>query len=180
VVVAKTPAQQLDAEIAAALARRSSELRQLEAETSQAFERDWAARELAATLRTNPGTPSELRADIEGDQIIFHGPGAKSGSHSLSIPNSTKKQILAQWKDFVEINGQAGQEVAPPAYQPGDRVLFQSGSAGKGWRQGKIVRVTPTRVLVEYSFDYDLEHAKKTGQPPRRHETWKKRNEVRK
>ena len=175
--MAKTAAQ-LDAEIAAALAPKSQA--QLDAEVGQAFERMWAARELAATLRTNPGTPSELRADIEGDQIVFHGPGTKSGSRSLSIPSSTKKQILAHWKSFVESNGQAGQEVAQPTYQPDDRVLFQSGSAGKGWRQGKIIRVTPTRVLVEYSFDYDLKRAKETGQPPRRRETWKKHAEVRK
>lgn len=172
-------AAQLDAEIAAALASTPKSQVQRDAEVGQAFERVWAARELAATLRTNPGTSSELRADVEDDQIVFHGPGAKSGSHRLSIPSSTKKQILVSWKSFVERNDQAGQEVAQPTYQPGDRVLFQSGSAGKGWRPGKILQVTPTRVLVEYSFDYDLENAKKSGQPPRRRETWKKRAEVR-
>jgi hypothetical protein len=57
--------------------------------------------------------------------------------------------------------------------------MFESASAHKGWRGGAVVRTTPKRVLVEYSFKYDLESARKTGRPPRRHQIWRKRNEVR-
>lgn len=68
---------------------------------------------------------------------------------------------------------------APREPEPGDRIEFMSASAHKGWRTGTVIRVTPKRVLIEYSFKYDIENARRTGQPPRRHETWKPRKETR-
>lgn len=68
---------------------------------------------------------------------------------------------------------------APREPEPGDRIEFMSASAHKGWRTGTVVRVTPKRVLIEFSFKYDIERARRTGEPPRRHQTWKPRKETR-
>lgn len=129
--------------------------------------------------------PGGLRLFREGDQIVMD--GGTWGSHSISAKISSGARLLTHWKGYVENQGLTlGPGYAPtrpsalaPDYAVGEKVMFQSASAPKGWRSGTVVRVTPKRVLVEYSFKYDLERAKKTGQPPRRHEVWKKRDEVR-
>ena len=129
--------------------------------------------------------PGGLRLFREDDQIVMT--GGKWGSHSISAKVSSAERLLTHWKGYVENQGLSlGPDYAPPKpgaiasdFQPGDKVLFQSASAHKGWRVGTVVRTTPKRVLVEYSFKYDLEDARRTKQPPRRHQTWKKRDEVR-
>jgi len=141
--------------------------------------------------------PGGLRLFREGDRIVME--GGRWGAHSLSVPASSGERLLVHWRGYVENQGLTlgpGHTTEHPTpalvphlrsgerdYQAGDKVAFSSPSySGKGhhgWRPGVVVRATPKRVLVEYSFKYDLEHAKKTSQPPRRHEIWKKRAEVR-
>jgi hypothetical protein len=125
----------------------------------------------------------------EGDQIVMT--GGKWGPHSLSTKVSSAERLLTHWKGYVENQGLSlgpdyGRTAMPRSvsqgaadYQPGDRITFQSPSAHKGWRAGTVVRATPKRVLVEYSYKYDFEKARKTKQPPHRHQIWKKRSEVR-
>lgn len=128
--------------------------------------------------------PGGLRLFREGDRIVME--GGKWGAHSLSVPASSGERLIVHWRGYVENQGLSlgpgytspKQSALTADYQPGEKVLFQSASAHKGWRVGTVVRTTPTRVLVEYSFKYDLEDARKTKQPPRRHQIWKKRSEV--
>jgi hypothetical protein len=139
--------------------------------------------------------PGGLRLFREGDQIVMD--GGKWGSHSISAKVSDGARLLVHWKGYVENQGltlgpdygnttkprsasQMGGDLAD--LQPGEKILFYSPSySGKnahGYRPGTVVRATPKRVLVEYSFKYDLEDARKTKEPPRRHQIWKKRKEV--
>ncbi len=140
--------------------------------------------------------PGSLRLYREGDQIIME--GGKTGSHSITAKVSSAERLLAHWKGYVENQGlslgpgytpgRPSPELIPHLkssdrdYQPGDKIGFSSpsysGKGAHGYRPGVVVRVTPKRVLVEYSFKYDLERAQKTGQPPKRHQVWKKRSEV--
>lgn len=142
--------------------------------------------------------PGGLQLSREGDQIVMA--GGKWGSHSLSAKVSSAERLLVHWKGYVENQGLSlgpGYTTERPSaaliphlksserdYQPGDKIAFSSpsysGKGAHGFRPGIVVRSTPKRVLVEYSFKYDLEHAKKTGTPPRRHQIWKKSSEVRK
>lgn len=129
--------------------------------------------------------PGGLRLFREDDRIVMD--GGKWGAHTLSAKVSNAERLLTHWKGYVENQGltlgpgytSPKQSALAADYQPGDKVTFQSASAHKGWRPGVVVRATPKRILVEYSFKYDLEDARRTGRPPRRHETWKKRDEVR-
>ena len=140
--------------------------------------------------------PGGLQLFREGDQIVMS--GGKWGPHSISAKVSSAERLLVHWKGYVENQGLSlgpGYTAERPSpaliphlksperdYQPGDKIAFSSpsysGKGGHGYRPGVVVRSTPKRVLVEYSFKYDLEQAKKTGQPPRRHQIWKKRTEV--
>ncbi len=140
--------------------------------------------------------PGGLQLFREGDQIVMS--GGKWGSHAISTKVSSAERLLVHWKGYVENQGLTlgpGYSAERPAaaliphlkggerdYAPGDRIRFSSpsysGKGAHGYRPGVVVRATPKRVLVEYSFKYDLEYAKKTGQPPRRHQIWKKRSEV--
>ena len=142
--------------------------------------------------------PGNLRLFRENDQIVMD--GGKWGPHSLSAKVSSAERLLVHWKGYVENQGlslgpgytteRPSPELIPHLktserdYQPGDKIAFSSpsysGKGAHGYRSGTVVRSTPKRVLVEYSFKYDLEQAKKTGRPPRRHQTWKKRAGVRK
>lgn len=146
--------------------------------------------EADALIATLP-KPGGLQLYREGDEIVMA--GGRSGAHSIRASVSPAERLLIHWKGYVENNGQTlgpGYSPAQPPrpasqiavdYQPGDRISFYSPSysAAKGWRPGKVVRTTPKRVLVEYSFKYDLEQARKTGESPRQHQIWKKRSEVR-
>ena len=140
--------------------------------------------------------PGPLRLFREGDQIVMS--GGKWGSHSLGAKVSSAERLLVHWKGYVENQGLSlgpGYTTEKPSptliphlkggerdFQPGDKIAFSSpsysGKSAHGYRPGVVVRSTPKRVLVEYSFKYDLEQAKKTGRPPRRHQVWKKRTEV--
>ena len=140
--------------------------------------------------------PGSLRLFREGDQIVMA--GGKTGSHSLSAKVSSAERLLAHWKGYVENQGLSlgpGYTMEKPSpaliphlksferdYQPGDKIAFSSpsyaGKGGHGYRPGLVVSTTPARVLVEYSFKYDLERAQKSGKEPRRHQVWKKRSEV--
>jgi hypothetical protein len=140
--------------------------------------------------------PGGLRIFREGDRIVMD--GGKWGAHTLSAMVSSAERLLVHWKGYVENQGLTlgpGYSIAHPAptliphlksserdYSPGDKIAFSSpsysGKSSHGWRPGVVVRATPKRVLVEYSFKYDFEDAKKTGKPLRRHEIWKKRSEV--
>jgi hypothetical protein len=151
--------------------------------------------EADALIATLP-KPGSLKLYREGDQIVMD--GGKWGPHSLSAKVSSAERLLVHWKGYVENQGLTlgpGYTAARPApaliphlksserdYAPGDKIAFSSpsysGKSAHGWRPGSVVRATPKRVLVEYSFKYDLEEARRAGQPPRRHEVWKKRAEV--
>ena len=153
--------------------------------------------ETDALIATLP-KPKGLQLFREGDQIVMA--GGTWGSHSLSAKVSSAERLLTHWKGYVENQGLSlgpGYTTERPSptliphlkssereYQPGDKIAFSSpsysGKGAHGWRPGTVVRATPKRVLVEYSFKYDLEQAKKTGRPPRRHQVWKGRSEVRK
>lgn len=153
--------------------------------------------EADALIATLP-KPGKLQLFREGDQVVMA--GGTWGSHSLSTKVSSAERLLVHWKGYVENQGLSlgpGYTTARPSpeliphlksferdYQPGDKIAFSSpsysGKGAHGYRPGTVVRSTPKRVLVEYSFKYDLESAKKTGRPPRRHQVWKKRSEVRK
>lgn len=130
--------------------------------------------------------PGSLKLYREGDQIVMD--GGKWGPHSISAKVSSGARLLTHWKGYVENQGlslgpdyytRPKESALAPDYQPGDKIMFESASAAKGWRGGTVVRTTPKRILVEYSFKYDIEDARRTGRPPRRHQTWKKRDEVR-
>lgn len=141
--------------------------------------------------------PGGLQLFREGDQIVMA--GGRWGPHSISAKVSSAERLLVHWKGYVENQGLSlgpGYTTERPSaqlvphlksserdYQPGDTIAFSSpsysGKGAHGYRPGTVVRATPKRVLVEYSFKYDLERAKKTGQPPRRRQVWKKRSEVR-
>jgi len=140
--------------------------------------------------------PGGLKLFREDDRIVMD--GGKWGAHTLSAKVSSAERLLVHWKGYVENQGLSlgpGYTAAHPApaliphlksserdYAPGDKIRFSSpsysGKGAHGYRPGVVVRATPKRVLVEYSFKYDLEHAYKTKQPPRRHQIWKKRSEV--
>ena len=142
--------------------------------------------------------PGNLRLYREGDRIVMD--GGKWGSHLISVGVSSAERLLVHWKGYVENQGlslgpgytteRPSPELIPHLksferdYQPGDKIAFSSpsysGKGAHGYRPGTVVRSTPKRVLIEYSFKYDLEQAKKAGQEPRRHQVWKDRSEVRK
>lgn len=130
--------------------------------------------------------PGGLRLYREDDRIVMD--GGKWGPHAISAKASSGERLLVHWKGYVENQGlslgpdyytRPKESALAPDYQPGDKIMFESASAAKGWRGGTVVRTTPKRILVEYSFKYDIEDARRTGRPPRRHQTWKKRDEVR-
>jgi hypothetical protein len=140
--------------------------------------------------------PGGLRLYREGDQIVME--GGKWGPHSISAKVSSAERLLVHWRGYVENQGLSlgpGYSVERPSpaliphlksferdYQPGDEIAFRapsySGKGAHGYQPGVVVRATPQRVLIEYSFKYDLERARRTGEPPRRHQIWKKRSEV--
>lgn len=136
--------------------------------------------------------PGNLRLYRDMDRIVME--GGKWGPHLISVGVSDGARLITHWKGYVENNGlslgpdytrtetpRTAREMgaALADLQPGEKVMFESASAPKGWRGGTVVRATPKRVLVEYSFKYDLEDARKHGRPPRRHQIWRKRGEVR-
>jgi len=151
----------------------------------------------AANLIATLPKPGGLQLFREGDAIVMA--GGKWGSHSLSVPVSSGQRLIIHWKGYVENQGlslgsdygraetprsprQTGTDLAD--FQPGEKITFYSpsysGKGARGYRPGTVVRATPKRALVEYSFKYDLKHARETKQPPRRHQIWKPRDEVKK
>jgi hypothetical protein len=126
--------------------------------------------------------PGGSRLYREGDQIMMLAGerGYWDYSRTFSVPELNGEQLITAWKDFVEKQGFSlgsgyGRSEVPRDYQPGDKITLW---AAGGWRPGTVVRTTPKRVLVEYSFKYDLEDARRTGQPPRRRQSWKDRADV--
>lgn len=120
------------------------------------------AKELAATLRA-PG----LAANVAGDWIIFGGPAAKSGVHSLSIPASSAERVLTHWKGFVANNitavmAQAERQIAVPAprvrrmavvtyWRKGDRALIEY--IAKSERYARVWNVRGQRFNRSYTID---------------------------
>jgi hypothetical protein len=45
------------------------------------------------------------RISADGDQIVFGGTGAKTGTHGLDINSSSRDRVLAHWRGFVTNNG---------------------------------------------------------------------------
>ncbi|HSX23418.1 MAG TPA: hypothetical protein VLE97_11645 [Gaiellaceae bacterium] len=133
--------------------------------------------------------PGNLRLYRDGDRIVMD--GGKWGPHLISVGVSSAERLLTHWKGYVENQGLSlgpGYSRLLPLgssqerdYQPGDRVAFSSASysAAGGWRPGIVVRATPKRVLVEFSYKGEIEEARRKGRKPRRHQMWRKRNEVR-
>lgn len=151
----------------------------------------------------------ELRVAFEGDRFAMLGGKHGAHSLAAQANITTAERLLAHWSGYVTVTAPyakpehygvavAPSPTAPPTTlttpvafapaapalvarepEPGDRIEFMSASAHKGWRTGTVIRVTPKRVLIEYSFKYDIERARRTGEPPRRHQTWKSRKETR-
>jgi len=48
---------------------------------------------------------ARITAEVIGDRIVFGGPGARSGTHSLDIATSSRDRVLAHWRGFVTTNG---------------------------------------------------------------------------
>ena len=146
--------------------------------------------EADALIATLP-KPGGLRLFREGDRIVMD--GGKWGLHLLSVPASTGERLLVHWRGYVENQGLSlgpdyGRTEPPrPAsqvardFEPGDKVTFSSASysAAGGWRPGIVVRATPKRVLVEFSFKKEIERARRERREPARHQTWRERDEVR-
>lgn len=101
------------------------------------------ARELALTLRLYAQGRC-LRADIEGDRIVFT--GGRDGAHSLAISVSSAERVQAHWAGYCENN-----TLRPVV---GEYVVFPSGSSPTGKRRGKVVKVGPKRVTIEYRYKH--------------------------
>ena len=121
------------------------------------------AHDLVRTLRA-PG----LTANVVGDWIIFGGPAAKSGGHSLSIAASSAERVLTHWKGFVANNittvmAQAERQIAAaPAPRPrrlavvtfwrkGDRALIEY--IAKSERYARVWNVRGQRFNRSYTID---------------------------
>jgi hypothetical protein len=87
-----------------------------------------------------------LRSEVDGEWISLI--GGRQGPHAVAIGVSSRARVLAHWRGYCENNGLG----AVPA--PDDTVRFPSRSSGSGSRVGKVLRVTPTRCLIGYRFDY--------------------------
>lgn len=135
--------------------------------------------------------PGALQLFREGDQIVMV--GGKWGSHSLSAKVSSAERLLTHWQGYVENQGLSlgpdyGRAEKPRSaaeaardFSPGDKVTFYSASysAAGGYRPGIVVRATPKRVLVEFSYKGEIEEARRKGREPRKSQMWRKHSEVR-
>jgi len=100
------------------------------------------ARKLSYDLRRQTTWGSmKLRADIEGDRIVFS--GGKHGTHSLAVDVSSQARILAHWEGYCENNGL-------PAPQPGQKLSFV-GNNGCVYR-GTVTKVGPKRVGMDFRY----------------------------
>ena len=135
--------------------------------------------------------PGGIQIFREGDRIVMS--GGKWGTHSIRASVSNAERLLVHWKGYVENQGlslgpdyaraelpRSAKEIAADL-QPGDRVTFYSASysSAGGWRPGIVVRTTPKRVLVEFSYKREIEKARREHREPMRHQMWRKRDEVR-
>jgi hypothetical protein len=134
------------------------------------------ARALATTMRAS-GNGLELFAcvdrDERGDRITFV--GGRYGAHSLSINVTSEERARIHWQGYCEANG-----ITPPSVNawsptsrivPETRVRFRSASSSTRWRVGVVQRVTATRCLIGFRYDYQR------GKGPLQN-TWRKLSEV--
>jgi hypothetical protein len=135
------------------------------------------ARKLAATMRAS-GNGLELFASVDrderGDRITFV--GGRYGAHSLSVNVTSEERARIHWRGYCEANGimlppvesrqQPTSQIVPDA-----RVRFRSGSSSNGWRVGVVQRVTATRCLIAFRYDYQRGKGAQ-------HATWRKLSEV--
>jgi hypothetical protein len=99
------------------------------------------ARKLSLELRRERRSVIRVRADVEGDRIVFS--GGREGSHSLAIDVSSPERVLAHWEGYCENNGL-------PRPTVGQKVLFV-GATGKTY-VGRIVKVGTKRVHLEFKY----------------------------
>jgi hypothetical protein len=128
------------------------------------------ARSLAATMRAT-GEGLELFATVDrderGDRITFV--GGRYGAHSLSINVTSEERARIHWHGYCESNGitlpaAEAHALATTRIVPKTHVRFRSGSSSTRWRTGVVRRVTATRCLIAFRFDYQRGKARST--PP--------------
>jgi len=78
------------------------------------------------------------------DRLVFA--GAETGEYSLDLSVSSEERCKAHWEGYLETNGI---RCAPAV---GEWIIFPSGSDPTGYRHGRVLKVGPRRVTVEYKF----------------------------
>jgi len=135
------------------------------------------ARKLATAMRAT-GEGLELFATVDrderGDRITFV--GGRYGAHSLSINVTSEERARIHWQGYCESNGitlSAAKAHALGATRivPKAQVRFRSGLSSTRWRTGVVRRVTATRCLIAFRFDYQRGKG-------RQHTTWRKLSEI--
>jgi len=110
------------------------------------------ARRLVKNLRRSPrraGKQPVVWAEVEGtagkESVVFK--GGPRGQHAIDAGLSDAKRILGHWQGYVTAAGYRHPKV-------GDRVGFYGPYSpalkSASHRSGKIVKVTPSRIQVEY------------------------------
>lgn len=102
------------------------------------------------------------RGIVSDERITFT--GGKHGPHSIWASVSTAARMEAHFAGYVEANGLKLHE-----YAVNNRVVFPSSSSSSGTRVGRIVKVTETRVQVEFRYK---------NNPKRPVQTWVRKADV--
>jgi hypothetical protein len=100
-----------------------------------------AATKLSYDLRRQNGGAFVLRADVEGDRIVFS--GGLQGTHSLAVDVSTRERVLAHWEGYCANNGL-------PMPQLGDSIRFV-GNTGKVYL-GTVTKIGTKRVGLDFRY----------------------------
>jgi hypothetical protein len=114
-----------------------------------------AARTLAASLTRTSFFGDAIKTTVstmDPTRIVFR--GGLQGEHSLDISVSCEARVRAHFAGYCENNGLA----AAPAV--GEHVRFPSGSSSTGWRAGRVVKVGPKRVTIEFHYNYGRKTSK--------------------
>jgi hypothetical protein len=102
------------------------------------------------------------RISADGDQIVFGGTGAKTGTHGLDINSSSRERVLAHWRGFVTNNGGTipvePTPVSPPVKTPPAQLDREIAAA--------LRQPTRTALRQPTPFDADLSRDR---QPIRHH-----------
>lgn len=106
---------------------------------------------LSYDLRRHSRWGRLLRADVEGDRIVFS--GGSQGTHSIDVGVSSLARVLAHWEGYCEQNGM-------PAPRVGETVTF-IGNNGKTTYRGIVAAVGPKRAAIDFHYHHGgAAHAK--------------------